>query len=199
MTNLSQQVSLALRELSPEALWALQPPLLALDTPEAQTAREVARDFYCYLSAVRSRMTSKQFSALAAGLAATSVGVLGIQNLLQASRDERQSNLQNLLTGGLAETLEVFSTFQHVHAWETEFASLHDEAAWDLYAAYWRLAAELQPDRRAAERQAHVDALLAPARRADLGGAVRAAYIIRLYEVLLAVRLAALAQPEPVE
>ncbi len=176
-----------LREPTPDHLWSLHPVLLALDIPAS--VRDLARMFYCYLSSVRSKLTSKQYSSLAAALAAGSVGVIALQDLLVAFARDRDRAVQRLLTGGLAETLEMLSTAQHVKAWETEFASVHDQAVWYLYEALWQLSAETQPDLPAGQRQALIDSLLSSVRDPDVNSAVRMALIIRLYQVLLAIRL----------
>ena len=198
MHDLLQRV---LREPSPDDLWRLHPHLLATDAPAAEPARELAQQFYCYLNCVRSKLTSKQYSLLAATLAAGSVGVIALQEVLHSLHADRTQAISNLLVGGLAETLEVFSTFQHVKAWETEFGSVHDEAVWHLYAALWQLSAEAQPDLSLDARQGLIDRLLAVVRDPNTGGALRAALVIRLFQVLLAIRLAPLLselQPENV-
>ena len=68
------------------------------------------------------------------------------------------------LSGGLAATLETLSTFQHVKAWEREFAPVHEEAVWHLYRLLWELSCEAQPDLPFARRRALIDGLLAAIR-----------------------------------
>ena len=186
-----------LREPTPENLWALHPVLLAQEAPTA--ARDLARMFYCYLSSVRSKLTSKQFSSLAAALAAGSVGVIALQDLIEAFTHNQQHTIQRLLTGGLAEALEIVATAQHVKAWETEFASVHDAAVWCLYEALWQLSAETQPDLPVEQRQALIDGLLSTVRDPGVNSAVRMAVIIRLFQVLLAIRLMPLLSMAPAE
>ncbi|MBN1681905.1 MAG: hypothetical protein JW966_16630 [Anaerolineae bacterium] len=178
-----------LTEPSPDALWQLHPRLLALDSPDARSARELARQFYGYLSCVRSKLTSKQFSALGARLAASSIGVIAVENVVEAMKSDRANTLSSLLAGGLAATLETLSTFQHVKAWETEFTSVHEEAVWHLYAEYWRLSADMQPDLASEKRQELLDSLLAAARSLETSSVIRMGLIIRLYQIMLAFRL----------
>jgi hypothetical protein len=181
-----------LSEPSPDDLWQLHPRLLALDTPAAAPARELARRFYCYLSCVRSKLTSKQYSTLAAWLAAGSVGVIALQDVIEAAPSDRAGMIGNLLAGGIAGSLELLSTRQHVKAWETEFISVHEEAVWHLYTTLWQLSVETQPGLAPEKRQALIDPLLTAVRDPLLDGMARMAVVIRLFQVLLIIRLAPL-------
>lgn len=181
-----------LSEPSPDDLWQLHPYLLALDTPGAVPARELTRMFYCYLSCVRSKLTSKQYSTLAAWLAAGSIGVISLKDVIEAAPSDWPGLIGNLLAGGLAGSLELLSTRQHVKAWQTEFMSVHEEAVWHLYAMLWQLSVEAQPDLAAEKRQALIDPLLTAVRNPQLDGMARMAVIIRLFQVLLVIRLAPL-------
>ncbi|MBN2304945.1 MAG: hypothetical protein JXQ72_10730 [Anaerolineae bacterium] len=181
-----------LKEPTPDDLWHLHPHLLALDSPAAPPARELARMFFCYLSCVRSKLTSKQYSSLAAVLAAGSLSVLAVEDVIEALRSSQQNVLYNMLAGGLAAMLEMFATVQHVKAWETEFMSVHEEAVWGMYTAFWQLSGEMQPDLDTAERHALIDRLLAPARNRDTDGMIRMALLIQLFQWMLAIRIAPL-------
>lgn len=173
-------------------LWALHPHLLALEGREAEAARDVARLFYCYLSCVTGKLTSKEHSSSAAHLAAGSVGVIALHEVLESLAADRLRAISNLLSGGLAATLETLSTFQHVKAWEREFASVHEEAVWHLYRLLWELSREAQPDLPFARRRALIDGLLAAIRGEQLEAGARVAVVIRLFQVLLAIRVAPL-------
>lgn len=178
-----------LTEPSPDDLWRLHPYLLALDTPEAEAAREVARTFYTYLNDVRSKLSSKQYSTLAAILATGSVGAFSVQELIDALRTDRANALRHLLVGGIAETLEVFATIQHVKAWEVEFAFTFEDVVWTLYEQWWRLSAETQPDLPFEQRHALIESLLAPLRERSLQSAVRVVMAFRLFQIVMLVRL----------
>lgn len=187
-----------LREPSPDVLWQLHPHLLTLEGPDAEPARALARSFYCYLSTVQSKLTSKQYSSLSAMLAAGSVASIAVQDVREALACDRENLLGNMLAGVLAATLETLATFQHVKAWETEFASAHEGAVWDLYAALWMLSVETQPDLPVAQRQALIDHLLAVVRAPDLHSSVRIVVIVLLFETLLLIRLLpSLSEPAP--
>jgi hypothetical protein len=88
--------------------------------------------------------------------------------------------------------METVSTFQHVKAWETEFLSVHEEVIWHLYAALWHLSVETQPDLPAEMRQALVDHLLSAVRNPEFDSGIRIALVIRLFQILLVIRLAPL-------
>ena len=174
---------------SPESVWTLQPYLLTLATPEADATRDLARMFYCYLSSVRSKLSSKQYSELAARLAASSIGVIAVHEMVQVLGSDRRHTFDTLLTGGLSSVLEAISTLQHVKAWNIELVSVYEEAIWNLYGALWQLSVEMQPDLSAEQRQALIDHLMAAVRHADLTPAARVAVVIRLFQILLVLRL----------
>jgi hypothetical protein len=195
--NLLQRI---LRDPTPDDLWALHPYLLALDVPEAAPARDLARLFFCYLSCVRGKLTSKQHSSLSALLAAGSVGMVVAQDIWASLQEGGAQTISELLAGSVAGVLETASAYQHVRAWDTEFQAVHDEALWHLYAALWQISVETQPDLPTGKRQALVDNLMSALRQPDLDGGVRIALVIRLLQILLAVRLvplAALIKPQP--
>ena len=181
-----------MRQPSPDDLWALQPYLLALDSPEAEAAREIAHRFYCYVSRVESKLNSKQYSTVSARLAGGSVGVIAAQDVLDSLTSQRRGALGELLAGGLAGMLEILASLQAVKAWETEFASVHAEAAWDLYAALWRVSVEAQPGLSPPQRQELIDPLFAIIRSVEVDDTVRVALIVWLYQIVLAIRLAPL-------
>jgi hypothetical protein len=186
-----------LSDPSPDDLWALHPYLLAMDVPEAAAAREVTQLFFRYLSGVRSKLTAKQHSSLSAILSAGSVGVVVTQDLWASFREGRAEAITELVSGGIAGILEVASTLQHVRAWDIEFQSVHEEALWRLYEALWHISIETQPDLPVEKRRALVDNLLSALRQPTLDGSVRMALVIRLLQILLAVRLAPLLEPQP--
>ncbi|MCD4685030.1 MAG: hypothetical protein K8S97_03735, partial [Anaerolineae bacterium] len=181
-------------EPTPDLLWRLHPHLLALDTPEAESAREVARTFYAYLSCVKSKLTAKQYSTLAAVFAAGAVGALATQEMIEALRDDPDNAIRHLLVGGVAQGLEVLATIQHIKAWEAEFVFSHEDVVWALYEHFWRLSAETQPELDAAARHALIDSLLGVVRSAVLGSGARVAMVIKLFQVLLLMRLVPLTQ-----
>lgn len=178
-----------LTEPAPEDLWALQPLLLAENTLEASQARQVAGQFYGYLVNIRSKLTSKQYSLLGAALAATSIGIMAMRDLLDSAANDPEHLLQNALAGGLASSAEGLSTVQAVRAWEAEFSSVHQEALWNLYGLLWQLAVDRRPDQPVEMRHALIEQLLAPARAQALSGIARTGYLIRLFQIALLLRL----------
>jgi len=186
---LEETLQRLLTEPSPEDVWALQPLLLASSQPAAPRAYEAARLFYCYLVNVRSKLTSKQYSLVGAALAATSIGVMAVRDLFDSVVNDPEHLIPNALAGGLAGTTEGLATLQQVRAWETEFASVHDEALWNLYGLLWQLSADARPQQAPETRHALIEQLLAPARASELDGLARLAYLIRLFQIVLLARM----------
>jgi hypothetical protein len=120
------------------------------------------------------------------------VGVIAMQDVLEALASDRKRAVGNLLSGGLAATLETLGTFEHVKAWEREFASVHDETVWHLYRLLWSLSAETQPELSFERRRALLEELLTPARDPRQQPSMRVALVVRLFQFLLAIRLAEL-------
>ena len=166
-------------------LWALQAPLLAINTPAARAAHELAGKFCCYLTLLESKLTSQHYSQLAAILATGAVTTVALKDMLAEGRFQ----LQQLVVAGMSGVLEVMSAAQHVQAWRTDTRTADLEIAWDLYAVLWELSAEMQPDLPHAERAAHLTLLLAPLRAPDTPDTVRALFTIRLFQMALAARL----------
>lgn len=181
-------------EPTPDLLWRLHPHLLAFDTPEAESAREVARTFYAYLNCVKSKLTSKQYSTFAAVFAAGAVSTFAVQEIVEALRDDPQNAIRHLLVGGVAQGLEVLGTLQHIKAWETEFAVSHEDVIWVLYEHFWKLSAETQPELDVEARHALIDSLLGAVGRDDLENSARVMMVIKLFQVLLLIRLVPLVQ-----
>lgn len=194
--SLADLLQRILRQPSPDDLWALQPVLLAFDSPNAEAAREIAHRFYVYASQVESKLNSKRYSTVSARLAAGSVGVIATQDFLDSLLSQHRGALGELLAGGLAGMLEVLASLQSVKAWKTEFESVHEEAAWDLYAALWRLSADTQPGLSQDQRQRMIDPLFAIIRSREVDGTLRMALIVWLYQITLALRMAPLLAAE---
>lgn len=189
MSSLAELTQRLMHDPSPEALWELQPYLLALGTPEAESARRVAGQFYVYLSHVRSKLTSKEYSSLAAKLAASSIGTISLQEFLESMADDRRTAITSLLGGGLASSFELMSTLQHVKAWDTEFSLEHEAAVWDLYATWWQVSVEAQPGLDAQARARLIGGMLTPLRDPQLSSQARLGLVIGQFQALLMVRL----------
>ena len=172
----------------PDALWNLRIDLLALadrlpaDRQGGATwTLEIARQFYGYLTELRSKMTAREYSRFASRLDMGSVGALAVQDLVT----EREHLLESLFLGGLSEGLMVLATLQYIKAWEAETALVHNQAIWWLFEGLWRLSREFRPEMPAAERQRLIDALLAPVRSEETAPAVKVALLVRLFQALL--------------
>lgn len=172
----------------PNALWNLRIDLLPLADRlpadrqgEATWTLEIARQFYGYLTELRSKMTAREYSRFASRLDMGSVGALAVQDLVT----EREHLLESLFLGGLSEGLMVLATLQYIKAWEAETALVHNQAIWWLFEGLWRLSREFRPEMPAAERQRLIDALLAPVRSEETAPAVKVALLVRLFQALL--------------
>lgn len=186
--GLEATLTQALARPMPDALWNLRIDLLALADRlpadrqgEATWTLEIVRQFYGYLTELRSKMTAREYSRFASRLDMGSVGALAVQDLVT----EREHLLESLFLGGLSEGLMVLATLQYIKAWEAEAALVHNQAIWWLFEGLWRLSREFRPEMPAAERQRLIDALLAPVRSEETAPAVKVALLVRLFQALL--------------
>jgi hypothetical protein len=179
-----------LKEPTPADLWALQGDLLAAGgEPEAtRHARRVAGDFYLYLNDLVSKVTSRHHSQWAAALATASVTSVSFHELVNQPVDA----FKQLLFSGVPALLEIGSALQSVQAWEVETGLVHYDAAWRLYGELWDISTAMLPELPADQRRAGQDALLGPAVDPDTPAPVKAALLVKLYQVVLALRLAPL-------
>jgi len=188
--NLNATLQRILTKPTPADLWQLQGDLLALGTEPALKARQVAGDFYLYLSDLESKVTSRHHSRWAAAFATASVTSVSLHELL----DEQADAFKQLLFSGVPALLEISSAVQSVKAWEVEAALVHHDAAWRLYGELWDISAAMLPDLPADQRRARLDELLgpvvSPAERIPAN--VKAILLVKLYQVVLTVRLAPL-------
>jgi hypothetical protein len=183
--RLTAAVEQILKNPTPEGLWAFQPTLLALDHPSAEATRDIVGQFFIYLSAVRSKAESRNFPVLATVLAAGSSALDVAESLL----NDEHIRLLPLLLDGLHLTLAALSNYQFVLQWEPDFAAVHDAAVWNLYAAYWKLSADFQPDMEFEKRQQLLDSLFEVVRDANADSRLRLALLVRLFTWGLVTRL----------
>ena len=193
-TRLNELLNRIARQPTTDDLWALRGTLLACTQgqPEAQLAHEIAREFYMYLSELQSKMNARQYNELASLLDIGSVGMLALQDIIFEEKDL----WKNLLLGGIGEGLMVLASRQYVKAWEQELKSVHRRAAWSLYGVLWQLSCEHQPDVATSERQALIEATLAPALDDDTPFESRMLLLLRLFQTLLLLLGAPLCNPQ---
>lgn len=166
-------------------VWQLQGDLLVVGTEAARRARRVARDFYAYLSDLESKVTSRRHSRWSAALATTAVTSVSLHDLLDTQVDV----FKRLLASGSAALLEIGAAHQSVQAWEVEAALVHHDAAWKLYDELWDISTIMLPDLPADQRRAHLDKLLTPVVSPDTPPKDKAALLVTLFQVVLAVWL----------
>jgi hypothetical protein len=188
--DLSHTVERILKEPTPADLWQLQGDLLAGGTPSESIlkARRVAGDFYLYLSDLESKVTSRYHSQWAAALATASVTSVSLHEMVHEPTDA----FRQLVFTGVPALLEIGSAFQSVKAWEVETSLVHHSSAWRLYDELWEISTAMLPSLGAEQRRAQLDALLGPVVSPDTPASVKAALLVKLYQVVLAMRLAPL-------
>lgn len=183
--DLNATLQRILTEPTSADLWQLQGDLLAVGTEEARRARQVAGDFYAYLSDLESKITSRRHSRWGAILETASVTSVGLQDLI----DEEVDVFKRLIASGGTALLEISAAYKNVKAWEVEAALVHRDAAWALYGELWDISTTMLPELSADQRRAHLDALLGPAASPDMPAGDKAVLLVKLFQVVLAVRL----------
>lgn len=191
MTSLEDAIRPILSQPTPEQLVAFQGALLASGHQGEALDRvlEVAGHFYSYLSELQSKIAAKEYSELASRLDIGAVGVVALENVLDA---EQEVFWQRLLLGGLAEGLMVAASRQYVKGWQVETGPVHSQAAWYLTEALWRASLEMQPDLPPEQRWQAIQALLAPAYDPETPAPDRAVLLGRIFQMLLVTHLARL-------
>src|SRR5262245_42237390 len=138
--RLTAAVEQVLKNPTPEGLWAFQPALLAIDHPSAEAARDIAGQFYNYMIAIQRKVESRHFPTIATALAVGS-SALDVTASVLMEADEGLE-IFPLILDGINVTLNALSNYQYILQWDTDFASVHDAAVWNLYASFWKLSAD---------------------------------------------------------
>jgi len=180
MLDLREAIQPILTLPTPAALIALQGTLLAYDGDgEArEQALEVTGRFYTYLSDLKSKITSRNYSEMASRLDIGAVGVVALEDILTTNTD---GFWKELTLGSIAEGLMVAASRQYIKGWEVETTLVHSEAAWYLTEALWRASGEMQPQ----ERWEAIQTLLAPAYDPEVAAAEKAVLLGRIFQLLL--------------
>ncbi|MBU0490732.1 MAG: hypothetical protein KKA73_07590 [Chloroflexi bacterium] len=184
--SLSDTYQRILTDPTPADLWQLQGDLLVIGTEAARQARQVTCDFCGYLRDLASKVSSRRHSRLGAILATASVTSVSLQELV----DSQAALLERLLATGGTALLEIGSAYEHLQAWERETELVHCDVAWALYGELWDISMTMLPDLPADTRRAHLDGLLGPVVAPDTPTGVKVVLLIKLFQVVLAVRLA---------
>jgi hypothetical protein len=180
-----------LNQPTPEVLAKLQPLLLAMGSPQALAAHDIAGQFYLYLSAIRNLIEARQFPVLATTLAASSIGIGMAKDIFS---EEETINPLKAMVDGLRVVLDILSNYQFVRQWEPSFAAVHDAAVWNLYQAYWNLSAEMHPGLSVVKRAELLENLFSIVRNPESESALRLALLVRLFQWGLIARLLPLLQ-----
>ncbi|NIV39724.1 MAG: hypothetical protein GWN58_63060, partial [Anaerolineae bacterium] len=142
MLDLQEALKPILTLPTPEALIGLQGALLALDekSEAKEQALEVTNRCFAYLSDLKSKITSRNYSEMASKLDIGAVGAVALESILTTDAEDRW---KGLTLGGIAEVLMVAASRQYVKGWEVETALVHSQAAWYLSEALWRASSEM--------------------------------------------------------
>ena len=191
MLDLREAIQPILTLPTPAALIALQGALLALDegSKAKEQALEVTGHFFLYLSDLRSKITSRNYSEMASRLDIGAVGAVALENIWTSSSDKLW---KGLTLGGIAEGLMVAASRQYIKGWEVETALVHNQAAWYLTEALWRASSEMQPELAPQERWEAIQTLLAPAYDPEVAAPEKAVLLGRIFQLLLITYLARL-------
>lgn len=192
MTSLEEAVGQVVRLPTPSALVDLQGAVLqsGMTGQAVDETLEVAGHFYAYLSELQSKLSARNYSALASRLDIGAVGAVAMENLLAG---EEEDLWRRLVLGGLGETLMVAASRQYIKGWEVESDLVHRQAAWYLTEALWRASGTAEADSATEARWQVISALLAPARAEDVEPAAKAVLLGRVFQILLLTLVARLA------
>lgn len=102
MLDLQEAVQPILTLPTPDALIALQGALLAFSSENeaAEQALEITSHFYTYLSDLKSKISSRNYSEMASMLDIGAVGAVALENLINSKPEELW---KGLVLGGIAE------------------------------------------------------------------------------------------------
>jgi hypothetical protein len=170
---------------TPDDLWQLQADLLALGQEAAHPAREVAGEFHSCLRDLESKIASRNASLWGAILATASVTSVGIQEMIA----EQEDPMKRIFASGVTAMLEVGAAIKNVQAWEVEASLIYYDVAWYLYGELWDISLAARPELSLKERRGFIDQLLKPVIDPEMAEVVKAALLVRLFQVALVARV----------
>ena len=169
-------------------LWTLRAALLEAGLAPGSEVWSILGGFREFLERLDTGTSSREYSELASKLDIGAVGGIALEQILES--EDSGDLAQRLLMGLVSEGLMVAATRQHVKAWKGELASVYRSAAWFLYENLWRWAEGQKPDLPADERRELLDQLFAPLHDPESPEESKTILVGRLFQVLLAARLA---------
>ena len=170
---------------TPDELWDFQKALLIVGTPEAESARRVARAFHSCLRTLESKSASRSASRWGAVLGTAAVASLSLPEV----RDRQERSLGELLQHALPAVLEIGAALRSAEAWEIEAGLIYDEFAWFLYEELWDVSADVRPDLATDERRRSIDQVLDPLLDPRLPDHDRATLVVDVFRSVLAARV----------
>jgi hypothetical protein len=185
VANLRSVLGRILTNPTPEDVWLLQKDLLALGGDISKQARDVAGAFYNCLRNIESKSASRSASRQGAALGTAAVATVSLEETFAAQEDP----LRRLLASGLTALLEVGSAIKNAQAWEVEASLLYHDLAWYLYGELWDVSLQARPDLSVEQRRICTDLLVQPILNGETTDPMKAALLVRLFQVVLAARL----------
>jgi len=149
--------------------------------PAFADALEITSHYYAFLTSIQAKTTAEGYNKLASLLDLGAVGSVTIQNLMV----ERENLLKRLVVGTAGESLLLIGSLQYVKAWEQESRALHEQAAWQLFDALWKLSLAGQPDLSGVTRRQIIEAMLAPCFDMELRATQRTVYVGWMFQLVL--------------
>jgi hypothetical protein len=191
----AQSLAGVMADPRPESLWRLRADVLDAGAPPGHPALEVIDAFHQYLNHLGAGGKARDLSHLASKLDVLAVGTVALENVLGHAGSE--DLLRRVALAAVSEGLMVLASRQYVRAAEVEMAAVHQDLAWYLYEAYWRLSEERRPDLDPETRRQGVEHTVAPLRLPEIESTSRVVLIALLLELLLLVRLEPWLKPPP--
>lgn len=110
---------------------------------------------------------------------------VGIQEMIA----EQEDPLKRIFASGVTAMLEVGAAVKNVQAWEVEASLMYYDVAWYLYGELWDVSLAARPELSLKERQGFIDQLLKPVIDPKVADTVKAALLVRLFQVALVARI----------
>lgn len=184
--TLQESFSEILFKPTPEALWGFKEALNMANYSDDSSLMVITDKFYGFLTELLARSTAREFSHFASLLDMAAVAGVAVENLI--SGREEPDFWQRFGIAAISETMMVMAARQYVKAWEVEMKASYDAAIWFLGQEFWKLSIELQPDMSADQRRHLAKELISPMHSPDVPGVAKAGAIVRLFQLLLAIR-----------
>jgi hypothetical protein len=172
---------------APDSLWLLRADLLESGLDPDSRPLAILDAFYHFLNRLVASSTAREYSHFASILDMAALAGVAVQNLID--EEDSEDWWRRFVVGAISEGMMVLAARQYVKAWEEEMRAGRNTAAWYLAQEYWSLSVDLQPALPSGKRRQLVEQLFAPIADDQVDGTVKAGLLVRLFQILLLVRL----------